>query len=210
MNRTQEILLSISLLAISLPIQLLVAIVISMQLGRPVLFHQRRAGLNGRTIMVSKFRTMTDARDPAGKLLPDDQRQTKLTRLIRRLRLDELVQLFLICRGDMSLVGPRPLLPETLSSFGRLGEVRNSVKPGLTGWAQVSGNTRLTDKEKLSLDLWYVGHRSFALDMRIMAETLLVPFRGEIRNDRRLDAAKAWLRQSPESPANAELVRGLA
>ncbi|WBU63459.1 sugar transferase [Paracoccus aerodenitrificans] len=183
------------LLLISLPIQLMVALILYMQLGSPIIFLQIRAGKDGRSLVVYKFRTMTDDRDADGQLLPDDRRQTSLTRLIRRLRSDELPQLWLIVRGSMSLVGPRPLLPSTLKSFGELGRIRNSVPPGLTGWAQVSGNTRLTNDEKLALDLWYVTHRSFSLDLRIMLETLLVPLRGEVRDPDRLEMAREWAQQ---------------
>lgn len=158
------------------------------------MFRQSRAGLNGRLILIGKFRTMSDLRDSRGELLPDEKRQTKLTRLIRRLRLDELPQLWLVLRGQMALVGPRPLLPRTLAEFGALGVLRNSVRPGLTGWSQVNGNTRLSNSEKLAMDLWYVAHRSFGLDMRVLAETFLVPLRGEIRDDSRLRQATDWAR----------------
>ena len=180
------------LFVVSVPVQLLVAAVLYWRLGWPVMFRQTRAGKDGRIIVLSKFRTMTDARDASGTLLPDDLRQTPLTRLIRRLRLDELPQLIAVLRGQMALVGPRPLLPGTVAGFGGLGVLRNSVRPGLTGWAQVSGNTRLTDEEKLALDLWYVAHRDLALDLRILAETVLVPIRGEIRREPRLRSAQRW------------------
>lgn len=181
------------LYVLSLPLQAIVALILRWQLGPPVMFRQTRAGKDGQVFVVSKFRTMTDARDAAGVLLPDDRRQTRLTRLIRRLRLDELPQLLAVLQGRMALVGPRPLLPQTVAGFGPLGTLRNSVRPGLTGWAQVSGNTRLSDREKLALDLWYVAHRSLWLDLRILAETVLVPLRGEVRVELRLRSAQAWL-----------------
>lgn len=180
------------LLLVSIPIQLAVALLLCLQLGAPVMFRQIRAGKDGRNIVVPKYRTMTDARDTAGRLLADDLRQTRLTRLIRRLRFDELPQLWLVLRGQMALVGPRPLLPVTVADFGALGRLRNSVAPGVTGWAQVNGNTRLSNTEKLALDLWYVGHRSPGLDLRVMAETVLVPLRGEIRDPDRLRDATEW------------------
>ena len=180
------------LLLASVPIQLAVALLLRLQLGAPVMFRQIRAGKDGRNIVVPKYRTMTDARDTAGRLLADDLRQTRLTRLIRRLRFDELPQLWLVLRGQMALVGPRPLLPVTVADFGALGRLRNSVAPGVTGWAQVNGNTRLSNTEKLALDLWYVGHRSPGLDLRVMAETVLVPLRGEIRDPDRLRDATEW------------------
>lgn len=159
------------------------------------MFRQMRAGLNGQNILIGKFRTMSDLRDSHGDLLPDAQRETGLTRLIRRLRLDELPQLWFVLAGRMALVGPRPLLPRTLAEFGALGVLRNSVRPGLTGWAQVNGNTRLSNAEKLAMDLWYVAHRSLWLDLRVLAETFLVPLRGEIRDDARLRQATDWARR---------------
>lgn len=193
MNRFYDVPGAALLFALSLPVQLVVAAILFSQLGAPVMFRQTRAGKNGRVIVVSKFRTMTDDRDASGTLLPDDLRQTRMTRFIRRLRLDELPQLLAVLQGRMSLVGPRPLLPLTVAGFGQLGVVRNSVRPGLTGWAQVSGNTRLSDDEKLALDLWYVAHRSLWLDLRILAETALVPLRGEVRVELRLRSAQQWL-----------------
>lgn len=194
MKRYQEVFVVSLLLLVSVPIQLAVALILRLQLGAPVMFRQIRAGKNGRNIVVPKYRTMTDARDASGQLLADDLRQTRLTRLIRRLRFDELPQLWLVLRGQMALVGPRPLLPATVAEFGALGRLRNSVAPGVTGWAQVNGNTRLSNTEKLALDLWYVGHRSPGLDLRIMAETVLVPLRGEIRDPARLRDATDWAR----------------
>lgn len=193
MHRVCNFIAASILLVLSAPVQLVTAIVLFRQLGAPVMFRQARAGQGGRVIVVPKFRTMTDARDARGALLPDAQRETRVTRLIRRLRLDELPQLLAVVRGRMALVGPRPLLPATVAGFGRLGELRNSVPPGLTGWAQISGNTHLDDQEKLALDLWYVAHRSLALDLRILAETALVPLRGEIRSEPRLRRAQDWL-----------------
>lgn len=161
------------------------AIATVLTIGRPILFRQVRVGRRGVHFNIEKFRTMTNERDALGRLLPDDARTPRLMRFIRRSRLDELPQLFAIIRGDMSLVGPRPLLPETVASFGRLGERRCAVAPGLTGWAQVNGNSRLDDGQKLALDLWYIDHQSFWLDLRILAMTLGVLLFGErVRQDR--------------------------
>lgn len=193
-KRYQEIPVVTVLLLLSVPIQLAVALILRLQLGVPVMFRQIRAGKDGQKIVVPKYRTMTDGRDAAGALLPDDQRQTRLTRLIRRLRFDELPQLWLVLRGQMALVGPRPLLPETVAEFGALGRLRNSVAPGVTGWAQVNGNTRLSNSEKLALDLWYVDRRRPGLDFRVMAETVMVPLRGEVRDPDRLFDATEWAR----------------
>lgn len=200
MARGLEIMIAAFLWLISLPIQAAVALILGAQLGRPIMFRQRRAGRAGSEIIVPKYRTMTDARDASGVLLHDDLRQTRLSRLIRRLRADELPQLFTILRGRMALVGPRPLLPETIAAFGARGRLRSSVAPGLTGWAQVSGNTRLTDLEKLTLDLWYVSHRSLSLDLQILRETVGVALRGEQRREDRLQRATEWLRNAmPDS-----------
>ena len=156
-----------------------VAAVIWLTLGRPLLFRQVRSGQGNRTFTIPKFRTMHDWRDARGNLLPDHQRETRITRWIRRARLDEIPQLFTIAAGQMSFVGPRPLRPETIASFGELGLVRALVPPGLTGWAQVNGNILLSDAEKLALDIWYVDHRSVWLDLRILARTITTITRGE-------------------------------
>ncbi|MFV0292168.1 MAG: sugar transferase [Paracoccus sp. (in: a-proteobacteria)] len=192
MGRISEVSLTIIFIILSAPAQICVAATLFWQLGRPVMFRQIRAGINGKNITINKFRTMTNSYNSAGALQPDNQRQTRTTRFIRKLRLDELPQLWSVLRGQMALVGPRPLLSSTLAGFRELGELRNSVRPGLTGWAQVNGNTRLDNSEKLVLDLWYVAHRSAALDMRILAKTILVPLRGEVRDNARLQEAKEW------------------
>lgn len=194
MSRWQELFLVWLLIVLTLPFRLVTAGFLLAHLGRPLMFRQTRVGQGGRQILVPKYRTMSDARDAAGRLLPDAQRQTRFSGIIRRLRLDELPQLDRIAAGDMALVGPRPLLPATIQDFGALGGIRNSVRPGLTGWAQVSGNTRLSDAEKLALDLWYVAHRSPALDLRILRDTVGVALGGERRDEGRLRAAQDWLR----------------
>lgn len=183
-----------SLIVLTLPFRLLAAGLLVANLGLPLMFRQIRVGQGGRLIVVPKYRTMSDARDASGQLLPDARRQTRFSGIIRRLRLDELPQLDRIVAGDMALVGPRPLLDSTVRSFGALGDIRNSVRPGLTGWAQVSGNTRLSDAEKLALDLWYVAHRSPGLDLRILRDTVGVALGGERRDEGRLRAAQDWLR----------------
>lgn len=183
-----------ALLVLTLPFRLLTAGLLLAHLGRPLMFRQPRVGQGGRAILVPKFRTMSEARGPDGRLLPDAQRQTPVSGIVRRLRLDELPQLDRIIAGDMALVGPRPLLESTLRGFGAPGVIRSSVRPGLTGWAQVSGNTRLSDAEKLALDLWYVAHRGPALDLRILRDTVGVALGGERRDEARLRDAQEWLR----------------
>ncbi|MGQ9635780.1 MAG: sugar transferase [Bryobacteraceae bacterium] len=141
-------------------------------IGSPVLFRQKRAGLRGQEFTLYKFRTMTDNRDQEGRPLPDEVRLTPLGRLLRKASLDELPQLWNVLRGDMSLVGPRPLLPQYVSRYTAFQRRRLEVKPGITGWAQVNGRNALTWGQKFELDVWYVDHRSLWLDLKILAMTL--------------------------------------
>lgn len=196
---------ALALAVAALPMAL-TALVVWATLGRPILFAQRRVGLGGRVFTISKFRTMHDRRDADGVPLPDALRETAVTRLLRRLRLDELPQLLAIIRGDMALIGPRPLLPATIEAMGELGRVRCSIRPGLSGWAQVSGNTRLDDRQKLALDIWYIDHRSLVLDLRIVLDTLLVLIRGEHLDPARIAAAEAHLaaRAAPDFGGEGE------
>ncbi len=183
---------ALGLTAVS-PLLALAAFGVWAAVGRPILFHQRRAGRGGRVFTIAKLRTMTDARHPDGRLMDDEARVTPITRLLRRTRLDELPQLLAIARGDMAFIGPRPLLPETVAGFGALGEARGAVRPGLTGWAQVNGNTLLSDRQKLALDIWYIDHRSPALDLRIILSTVATVLRGERLDQENLRRAEAHL-----------------
>ena len=184
MPRVVEILLALIGILLLMPIIVLLALGLWLTQGRPVLFSQERSGMNGRTFKLYKFRTMIDARDSDGRLLPDELRVTAFGRFLRRTRLDELIQLWHIVRGDMSLVGPRPIFPETVASFGRLGQRRSAVRPGLTGWSQVNGNALLDHEAKIAMDVWYADHRSFGRDLQIMAKTIGVVLFGEhIRAD---------------------------
>lgn len=180
----------------------LTAAVLFIALGPPLSFRQVRCGLDGRHIVIRKFRTMRDIRDVQGLLLPDAERVTPATRVIRRLRLDELPQLLAVFDGDLAFVGPRPLKPETIAAFGRAGMLRCSVRPGLTGWAQVNGNTLLSDPDKLALDIWYVDHKSFVLDLRIVARTIGMLIFGERIGQGSLELAQAHFAQRfPEQGA---------
>lgn len=173
-------------IAISLalaPIMLAVALLVLGCMGRPVIFRQIRSGQGGRPFTLFKFRTMNDARDASGKLLPDRERVTAAGKFLRRTRLDELPGLLNVARGDLLLVGPRPLLPETIAGLGDAGRQRGQVKPGLTGWAQVNGNTLLDLRQKVELDLWYIENRSFPLDAQIVCKTLLVMIAGERKRE---------------------------
>ena len=182
----------LALLVVALP-ALVTASLVWVSLGRPLLFRQERSGLALRPFLLVKFRTMDDRRDADGLPLPDSQRETRITRWIRRARLDEIPQLLAILAGDMNFIGPRPLKPETIASFGNLGEVRCRVRPGLSGWAQVNGNTRLTNSQKLALDIWYVDHRSASLDARILCLTVATLLGGERVRAQPLALAEAYL-----------------
>lgn len=143
------------------------ALLVRLRLGGPVLFRQQRPGLNGRPFKMLKFRTMTDARGADGALLPDDQRLTSFGRWLRASSLDELPELWNILVGDMSVVGPRPLLMQYLPLYNERQQRRHEVRPGITGWAQVNGRNALSWEDRFELDVWYVEHRSFRLDARI-------------------------------------------
>jgi len=149
--------------------------------GRPALFRQSRAGKSAEPFTLLKFRSMRDTRASNGELLGDEERVTAFGRFLRRSRLDELPGLVNVVRGEMTFVGPRPLLPATIRELGHDGVRRCSVKPGLTGWSQVNGNTLLTLEEKAALDLWYIDNRSALLDLKILALTFFVMFGGEKR-----------------------------
>jgi lipopolysaccharide/colanic/teichoic acid biosynthesis glycosyltransferase len=150
-----------------------IAIAIRIGLGGPVLFRQVRVGQGGRLFRIAKFRTMTDARNSSGKLLADEERLTPLGAFIRGSSLDELPQLWNVLKGEMSLVGPRPLLPEYLPRYNAFQRRRHEVKPGITGWAQVHGRNALTWEEKFELDVCYVEHRSIRLDIQILWATVI-------------------------------------
>ncbi|KKW93665.1 sugar transferase [Sphingobium chungbukense] len=183
-------LLALALFALLSPLLLLLGALVLLDMGRPVLFRQRRSGQNGQAFEMVKFRTMRDARDGRGLPLPDADRVTALGRFLRRSRLDELPELINIARGDMDFVGPRPLLTETIRAMRQDGRLRGAVRPGLTGMAQVSGNTLLTVEEKLRFDLWYVRNRSAWLDAWIILRTLLVVVAGEKRINWHVDEAR--------------------
>lgn len=167
---------SIAMLCL-LPVALVVTVVLVLRLGRPVLFTDRRIGLGGQPIAVPKFRTMLDLRDAEGRLLPDDQRLTPLGRFLRSLSVDELPQLISVLKGDMSLVGPRPLPVRYLGRFSAQQARRHEATPGITGLAQVSGRNLLSWEEKFALDVRYVDSWSAWLDLKILFQTLLLVFK---------------------------------
>jgi len=172
-KRLFDLAVSALLLLLLSPVLLLLAVLIRLSMGSPVLFRQVRPGFQGRPFSVVKFRTMNHARDAAGELLSDRDRLTPLGRFLRRLSLDELPQLWNVLRGEMSLVGPRPLLMEYLDRYTPEQARRHDVRPGITGWAQVHGRNNLLFSRRLELDVWYVDHQSLALDARILLMTLL-------------------------------------
>ena len=167
------------LLVCGAPVMLVVAVFVRATLGSPVLFVQQRPGLHGRPFPLVKFRTMRDAHDSVGRPLPDGERLGKVGRLLRSLSLDELPELVNVLRGEMSLVGPRPLLVAYLPRYTREQARRHEVLPGLTGWAQVNGRNALTWKDKLRLDVWYVDHVSLSLDASILVRTVAQVLRRE-------------------------------
>ncbi|PWH12191.1 MAG: sugar transferase [Anaerolineae bacterium] len=154
------------------PVLLLIALLVRLYHGSPVLFRQRRPGLKGKPFYIYKFRTMTDARDENGNLLPDSQRLTRLGRFLRASSLDELPELLNVLRGEMSIVGPRPLLMQYLDRYTPEQARRHDVLPGITGWAQVNGRNAISWEEKFRLDVWYVDHWSLWLDLKIILLTL--------------------------------------
>ena len=177
MKRLFDIFVSAGALIVLSPLMVCLALLIRVKLGAPVLFSQVRPGLNTGPFRMYKFRSMTNAHDAQGVLLPDAERLTPFGKFRRASSLDELPELFNILRGDMSLVGPRPLLMEYLPLYSARQARRHEVRPGLTGWAQVNGRNALSWDEKFELDVWYVENRSFALDLKILWLTMLTVIR---------------------------------
>jgi sugar transferase EpsL len=171
-KRLLDLVLAVPALAVVMPVIALVSLGVAAALGRPVIFAQERPGLGGRAFRFYKFRTMTSERDRAGELKPDAERLTTFGRVLRTLSLDELPQLWNVVRGDMSLVGPRPLLIEYLDRYSPRQARRHEVPPGITGWAQVNGRNALTWEQKFEYDVWYVDNVSLAVDIHILLKTL--------------------------------------
>ncbi|WP_417215147.1 sugar transferase [Alcanivorax sp.] len=173
MKRLVDILGSISGLLLLSPVLLVLAFLVRHKHGSPILFAQVRPGLGGKPFRMMKFRTMTDERDESGDLLPGAHRLTSFGKKLRDSSLDELPGLINVLRGDMSLVGPRPLLMDYLRHYNDFQNRRHEVKPGLTGWAQVNGRNNLSWDEKFEMDVWYVDNRSLFLDIKIIWKTIL-------------------------------------
>lgn len=172
MKRFLDILVSVLALSFLWPFIIVTAVLIKCKLGAPIIFSQIRPGLNGLPFKMLKFRTMLDATDKAGQLLPDDQRLTRFGHILRSTSLDELPGLLNVFKGDMSLVGPRPLLMEYLPLYSAEQARRHEVRPGITGWAQVNGRNAISWEDKFRLDVWYVDNRSLWLDIKILFLTV--------------------------------------
>jgi lipopolysaccharide/colanic/teichoic acid biosynthesis glycosyltransferase len=171
-KRAFDIACSATVLVVAAPAMTALAAVIAKRMGRPVLFRQPRPGKNEQIFHLYKFRTMTDERGPDGELLPDGQRLTALGRFMRATSLDELPQLFNVLKGDMSLVGPRPLFVRYLPFFTEEERMRHTVRPGITGWAQINGRNEVSWDKRLAYDVWYVKNQSFLLDLQILLKTV--------------------------------------
>ncbi|MBE9514449.1 MAG: sugar transferase [Chloroflexi bacterium] len=170
-KRLLDLALTIPALILFAPLFALLALLVRVKLGCPVLFRQQRPGLHGRPFTLFKFRTMTDARDAQGNLMPDDERLTPFGRVLRSTSIDELPEMFNVLKGEMSLVGPRPLMIKYLDRYTPEQMRRHEVKPGITGWAQVNGRNDISWEGKFALDVWYVDHQSLWLDLKIIAMT---------------------------------------
>jgi len=167
-KRVFDFIVSLTGLIVLFPFLIVIAALIAINLGMPVFFTQIRPGLNAKPFKMIKFRTMTDEKDEHGNLLPNEQRMTPFGKFLRSASLDEFPELFNVLKGDMSLVGPRPLLMDYLPFFSEEQNKRHEVKPGITGWSQVNGRNAIGWDEKLDLDIWYVENRSFWLDLKIL------------------------------------------
>lgn len=179
MKRVWDIVLSLGILVLFWPLLMLVALLVRIRLGSPMFFLQERAGREGRAFWILKFRSMNDKRDAEGQLLPDAERLTPLGRFLRSSSLDELPELINVLRGDMSLVGPRPLPVRYLPRYNEQQAKRHQVRPGITGWAQVNGRNAQTWENRFELDLWYIEHQSLLLDIKILFMTVGKVFRRE-------------------------------
>jgi lipopolysaccharide/colanic/teichoic acid biosynthesis glycosyltransferase len=192
-KRLLDVATSAALLLFTAPISLLAAFMVLVEMGNPVLFRQVRPGHGLRPFTLLKFRSMRSPRNADGRLLSDPERTGTVGRFLRRTRLDEIPQLVNVLKGDMSFIGPRPLLPRDLADLADGGWERSRLRPGLTGWAQVNGGHQLTNPDKMALDLWYIRHASPWLDLKIVALTVRMVVFGEKVNQPAIDEARAWL-----------------
>lgn len=199
-KRLLDLIIVIPALIMLAPVMAVIALLVRIKLGRGVIFRQRRPGLHGRPFMMLKFRTMTDARDAQGRLLPDEQRLTPFGRFLRSTSLDELPELFCVLRGEMSLVGPRPLLMQYLERYTPEQRRRHEVLPGITGLAQINGRNALSWEEKFAYDVQYVDQLSLWLDLKILALTLWKVFKREGISQPGHATAEEFMGTPPMSP----------
>ncbi len=178
-KRTIDIIVSVIGLLILSPVLVILVILIRAKLGSPILFRQKRPGLHGKGFVLYKFRTMTDGRDAAGRLLPDEQRLPAFGQFLRSTSLDELPELFNVLKGDMSIVGPRPLMMKYLDRYTPEQARRHEAKPGITGWAQINGRNAVSWEDKFKLDVWYVDNWNVWLDLKIIFRTVAAVFKRE-------------------------------
>ncbi|MDR7000606.1 sugar transferase [Neobacillus niacini] len=179
MKRLFDFMVSFLLFFLFFPFFLIFALLVRIKLGSPIIFKQQRPGLYGKPFYLYKLRTMTEEKDAKGRLLPDDKRLTPFGKFLRKYSLDEYPQLINVMKGDLSLVGPRPLLMEYLLLYTKEQAKRHNVRPGITGWAQVNGRNAISWEEKFQLDVWYVSNHSFFLDMKILFLTLFKVLKSE-------------------------------
>lgn len=199
LKRISDVLIASIALALFAPVMGIIATIIYLTIGRPILFRQQRPGYKTVPFILLKFRTMTDAQDGAGVLFVDELRLTFFGKMLRRLSLDELPQLWNVLIGEMSLVGPRPLLMQYLDRYTPQQARRHEVKPGITGWAQVNGRNALTWEEKFDKDVWYVDHMSAWLDAKIIGQTIWCAFRQRGINQPGMATAEEFLGTHGES-----------
>lgn len=173
MKRVFDFWVSVFLIFILSPLFFLVAIMVRFRLGPPVIYRQQRPGFQSQPFMIYKFRSLTDQRDRHGNLLPDSERFTRFGSWLRRSSLDELPELINVLKGDMSLVGPRPLLMQYIDRYTEFQARRHEVRPGITGWAQINGRNAVSWEKKFQMDVWYIDHQSFLLDIKILFLTLI-------------------------------------
>jgi sugar transferase EpsL len=178
-KRILDVVFSIAVLLMLTPVLLITAIIVRAKLGSPVLFRQQRPGLSGRPFWLIKFRTMTGERDSAGNLLPDDKRLPAFGKFLRSTSLDELPELVNVLKGDMSIIGPRPLMMKYLGRYSLEQARRHDVKPGITGWAQINGRNAISWEDRFKLDVWYVDNWTLWLDLKILLRTIAAIFKRE-------------------------------
>lgn len=191
-KRTFDIVAALGGLIVFLPIMLVVAILVRVNLGAPILFTQDRVGKDNKIFKMMKFRTMKDGVDKYGNLLPDSERLTKFGKALRSTSLDELPELVNVLKGDMSLIGPRPLLVKYLPLYSKEQIRRHEVKPGITGWAQINGRNSISWREKFKLDVWYVDNLSLLLDIKILLSTIYKVIKRDDINQNECDTMEAF------------------